>query len=125
MALRFIEQHTRAVYDQCNIMHRLVLLSLLLSFLPIHAATSIEESLRKWQPGRRIEVTMNDGQKLVGHLGEIQSDRFILEPDNKHGTSRELTFDGIRSVKIKMTKTTKWLIGLAIWAALTGLGALT
>ena len=105
-------------------MLRLVLLSLLFSFLPIHAGTSVEESLRKLEQGRRIAVTLNNGEKLVGHVGAIQSDSFVFEPDNKHGTARELAFNVVRSVKPAMTKTTKWMIGLGIWGALTGLGAL-
>jgi hypothetical protein len=105
-------------------MHRILALPFFLLFLSVQAApaASVEESLRQWRPNRRIQVTLNTGEKLPGRLGAIQVDRFVLEPDNKHATSRELTFDSVRSVKTKMTRTSKWLIAGAIYMGVTLLG---
>lgn len=37
--------------------------------------------------GRRIEVRMTSGVVLVGRVGTVRSDSFVLGPDHKAGTA--------------------------------------
>ena len=81
------------------------------------AAANVPESLAKWHPGKRIEVRLNSGAKLIGHLGTVESDRFVLAPDKLGGTQRVLRFDEVRSVRAKMTTTRKWVIAGLVFLA--------
>lgn len=86
------------------------------------ARDSVSVSLAKWRAGQRIEVSLNDGGKLIGHLGAIESDRFVLEPDKHSGAQRTLRFDEVRAVSKKMTATKKWAIAGAIYGVLVIMG---
>jgi hypothetical protein len=89
-------------------------------FLAIGAAGvagNVPKSLAKWSAGKRIQVTLNSGGKLVGHLGTVESDRFVLAPDKLGGTQRVLRFDEVRSVRGKMTTTRKWVIAGLVFLA--------
>lgn len=87
------------------------------------AAESVQESLSKLSTGKRIEVILNTGGKLIGHLGAVRSDSFVLEPDKRDGTlQRELQFKDIRSVKTKMTTGRKWAIAGGVYAGLLAMG---
>ena len=74
------------------------------------AAGNLPESLAKWSAGKRIEVTLNGGDRLIGHLGTVESDRFVLAPDKLGGTQRVLRFEEVRSARGKMTTARKWAI---------------
>lgn len=80
-------------------------------------AGNVPESLAKWSAGKRIQVTLNSGVKLVGHLGAVEPDRFVLAPDKLGGMQRVLRFDEVRSVKAKMTTTRKWAIAGLVFVA--------
>jgi hypothetical protein len=86
------------------------------------ARDSVSVSLAKWHAGQRIEVNLINGEKLVGHLGAIESDRFVLEPDKHSGAQRTLRFDEVRTVSKKMTATKKWVIAGAIYAPFAIMG---
>lgn len=89
------------------------------------ARDSVSVSLAKWHAGQRIEVNLINGEKLVGHLGAIESDRFVLEPDKHSGAQPTLRFDKVHAVSMKMTATKKWVIAGAIYVVLTIMGSLT
>ncbi len=97
---------------------------LAVAFSWVVQAATVEETLRSWRSDRRIQVTLNSGEKLTGRLGAIEPGRFTLEPDNQRTTRREVQFDEVRSAKTKMTRTTKWIIGGAIYLGLVGLGTI-
>ncbi|MDQ6676277.1 MAG: hypothetical protein M3Z09_03170 [Acidobacteriota bacterium] len=88
----------------------------------LEAAPPVRESLAKWSHGKRIEIVLNNGERLVGRLGAVQFDSFGLDPDKKLGTARILRFDEVRSVSTKMTKAEKWGIAAAVYAALVIIG---
>jgi hypothetical protein len=81
------------------------------------AAANVPESLAKWSAGKRIEVKLNSGGKLVGHLGSVESDGFVLAPDKLGGPQRVLRFDEVRSIKAKMTVTRKCVIAGLVFVA--------
>ena len=84
---------------------------------------SIEGSLSKWHSGQRMQVALKSGGKLMGNLGEVHADSFVLLPDKRAGASRDLRFDEVRSVQKKWAKSTKWIMSFAIYFGLVGLGA--
>ena len=83
---------------------------------------SVRESLAKWSAGKRIEVILKGGDKLVGRLGAVEFDHFVLEPDRKAGTQRVLRFEEVRSVRTKMTTAQKWEIAGGVYAVLLVIG---
>jgi hypothetical protein len=87
-----------------------------------NASGDVSESLAKWSPGKRIEVNLNKGDKLIGRLGTVESDRFVLEPDNRKGARHVLRFEEVRSVSAKMTTGRKWAIAGGVYAVLIALG---
>ena len=86
------------------------------------AADNVAESLSKLSTGKRIEVILNNGDKLIGHLGTVESGTFVLEPDKRKGTPRVLQFKEVRSVRAKMTTARKWAIAGGIYAVLIVMG---
>jgi hypothetical protein len=86
------------------------------------AAGNVPESLAKWRTGKRIEVILNTGDKLIGRLGSIDSDRFTLAPDKRKGTARVLQFDEVRAVRSKLTTTQKWAIAGGVYAVFFVMG---
>lgn len=88
-------------------------------------STKVQKSVNGLQTGRRIQVTLVGGRKMIGHLGNVEADRFVLEPDASWGTPRVLRYDEVRSVRTKMTRTRQWLlVGGIVWACLTAMGAM-
>ena len=90
--------------------------------LGAETASQVQQSVHKWKPGQRIEVTLTTGDKLVGRLGAVQSDGFALEPDRGKGANRELRFDTVRSIHTKMTRGKKWAIAGGVYAGLVVMG---
>ncbi len=86
---------------------------------------SVEDALSKWHSGQRIRVILMSGEKLMGNLGEIHANSFVMLPDKRGLANRELRFDEVRSVEKKWTKTAKWIMGLGIYFGLVGIGVLT
>ena len=86
------------------------------------ASGAVRESLAKWSAGKRIEVILNGGDKMVGRLGAVELDRFVLEPDRRAGTQRVLRFQEVRSVRAKMTTAQKWEIAGGVYAVLLVIG---
>ena len=70
-----------------------------------------------------MEVTLNSGEKLVGRLGAVQSDQFVLQPDKRSRAQRTLRFDDVSKVSKKMTVATKWTIAGAIYGGLVLMGS--
>lgn len=64
--------------------------------------------------GRRIEVRMTSGVVLVGRVGTVRSDSFVLGPDHKGGTALEIGYKDVRDVKIRSSDKEKALIGIFI-----------
>lgn len=86
-------------------------------------ADNLPEALSKLSPGRRIEVRLNSGDRLIGHLGAVDVDSLVLDPDKPGGSlPRVLPFKDVRSVKPKMTAARKWAIGAGVYGALVVLG---
>lgn len=99
-----------------------LLLVVLLLRLPLIASDTAQTSISKLTPGRRIEVVLNTDEKVVGRLGVVQPDRFVLKSEKRGGADREFRFDEARSVKTKMTTARKWTIAGAIYGALVVMG---
>src|ERR1700724_3397868 len=95
-------------------------------FLFVHGVSSasdnVPEALSKLSTGRRIAVILNNGDKLIGRLGTVDSGTFVLEPDKQKGAQRVLQFKEVRSVSAKMTTARKWAIAGGIYAVLLVMG---
>jgi len=72
----------------------------LLLLIPAEARPrSISEQFGRIKPGARIEVTLNGGEVLKGHMGTISSTGFVLDPAKAgKGQSRPLEFQEVKSV---------------------------
>ncbi|BDC47704.1 hypothetical protein F183_A00200 [Bryobacterales bacterium F-183] len=85
-------------------------------------AKSIEEDVaakaRAIKPGRKVEVTLVTGEKVIGKLGSVQGDQIVV------GT-RTFPASDLKKIKPKMTRGEKWAVGLAIYGAIVGVVALT
>ena len=101
---------------------RKLLLIIVLVRLPSFASDSVQDSISKLTPGRRIEVLLNSQERVVGRLGVVQPDRFMLTSEKRGGSDREVRFDEVRSVKTKMTTARKWTIAGGVYGALVVLG---
>lgn len=87
-----------------------------------NAVGDVSKSLAKWSAGKRIEVSLTKGDKLIGRLGAVESDSFVLEPDNRKGTRQVIRFEEVRSVSSKMTTGRKWAIAGGVYAVLVAIG---
>lgn len=105
----------------------IVLLCCLVVIIPMTSpAATLTEQLEKWGEGKRIQVVCTNGDKIIGRLGNVAPDGFILNPDKKGaGLPREIRFAEVRSVKSKWTTGEKWLLGGLIYVGLTILSAVT
>jgi hypothetical protein len=83
------------------------------------ASGDVPASLSKWSTGKRIEVTLKTDEKVVGHLGAVDADGFVLEPDKRMGAKRVFQFTDVRSVRGKMTTARKWAIAGGVYGAVT------
>ncbi len=88
----------------------------------LSAADTVRESVAKWKQNRRIEVVLNTGDNLIGRLGPVQPDRFLLKLEKRGAGERELNFDEVRSAKTKMTTARKWAIAAEVYAVLLVVG---
>lgn len=66
---------------------------------------------------------MTSGVVLVGRVGTVRSDSFVLGADHKGGVAQEVEYKDVRDVKIRSTVTEKWIIGITIFLAFAGLNA--
>ena len=82
------------------------------------AAPTVPEQLEKWQQGRRIEVVLKTGDTIVGRLGPLQKEGFLLVSEKRGQAERLVRFDEIQSVTTKMATSTKVAIAIIIWAPL-------
>jgi Arc/MetJ-type ribon-helix-helix transcriptional regulator len=94
----------------------------LLLRVPSSASDAVRDSLSRWEPGRRLELVLNNGEKVNGRLAGLRPDTFILKSDKRGGPDRELRFDEIRSAKTKMTTGGKWAIAGAVYGVLLVMG---
>ena len=87
------------------------------------ADPTIADKVQKMKSGKRMELVLNSGDKLMGNRGAVFADHFVLEPDSHKQSSRPLNYSEIRTVKTKWTRATKWIIGVGIWGVVTLLGS--
>lgn len=52
--------------------------------------------------GRGIELVLTSNEKVIGRLGAVEPDRFILKSVHGGGSDRELRFADIRAINAKM-----------------------
>lgn len=76
----------------------------------------VENKIRKWEPGQRVQVTFLRGEKQIGHLGSVRPDGFTLEGDKKSQASRDVQFAELRSVTNKWTTKEKWIVWSTLFA---------
>ena len=86
---------------------------------------TVEASLAKKHAGQRIEVEVIKTKAfVVGHLGPVQAESFVLISEDRKKTERVFRFDEVRSVRPKMEASKKWAIGLLVFGVFMGLGAI-
>ena len=107
-------------------MLRRMLLVLLVAAIasPLFAAKDVRSCLSKWHAGKRIDVILVNGGKMTGHLGKVEADQFVLEPDGCCGAARVLRYGEVQTVRNKMTRTRKWVIGVAVYLGVVAMGAI-
>ena len=112
------------VYPFRRILRALIALVCIASLLPAgDPPPPLAGYIKTLPKGRRIEVRMTSGVVLIGRVGTVRSDSFVLGPDHKAGTAQEIEYKDLRDVKIRSTGTEKWIIGITIFLALAGLNA--
>ena len=79
-------------------------------------ALTVPEQLEKWQRGRRVAVVLKTGDTIIGRLGPVQKEAFLLVSEERGHADRLIRLDEIQSVKTKMATSTKVAIGIAIAA---------
>lgn len=99
-----------------------VLLVLLVGGVRLRASDEVRDAISRWGSGRRVEVVLKSGETITGRLGAVQQERFTLRVEGAGGSERELRFDEVRSVKLRMTRGRKWTIAGGVYAALVLLG---
>lgn len=111
-------------YPFRRILRALIALVCVATLLPAgDAPPPLAGYIKTLPKSRRIEVRMTSGVVLVGRVGTVRSDSFVLGPDHKAGTAQEIEYKDVRDVKIRSTGTEKWIIGITIFLALAGLNA--
>ena len=112
-------------YPFRRILRALIALVCVASLLPAGPpALSPTEQIAAMSAGRRVELRLKTGVVLVGRVGAIQDRSFNLEPDRKGGSSHQIAFEDVYSVKIRSTVKEKWIIGITIYLLLAGLSVL-
>ncbi len=53
----------------------------------LSAADTIQQSVSKWKQNQRMEVVLNTGDKLVGKLGPVEPDGFVLKLEKRSAGS--------------------------------------
>lgn len=94
---------------------RLVALSALASICA-SGAPSVPEQLAKWQQGRRLAVVLKAGDTIIGRLGAVQKDAFLLVSEERGHADRLVRLDEIQAVTTKKATSTKVAIGIVIVA---------
>lgn len=106
----------------CLQLARTIVTGLLLTAGPIWAEGTVSELLNTLPPGKRIEVVMRNGEKVIGNRGALGPAGFVLEPDSKGAARRELTYAEVATVRPKMTRKGKIGIGVGIYLVLAVIG---
>ena len=101
---------------------RVLLILAVFSINPVRAASVDAETVRSIKPGQRIEVVLQNGDRLIGKLGAISQDYFVLGPDRPRQPSRELRYSEVQQIRTKMTRANKWAIAGAVYVGLTIIG---
>ncbi len=86
--------------------------------LCVSAAPTVPEQVQKWPLGRRLSIVLKTGDNIVGRLGPVQTEGFVLISENRAHSERFFRFDEVQSAKTKMTTAHKWGIATAIYAPL-------
>ena len=100
-----------------------LLIAVILLVIPAIAADDVRDSVLKWHPGKRVQVTLKNDDRMIGRLGDLQTDGFVLRAEDKAQTPRTLRFDEVRSIHSKMTTGKKWAIAGLIYLGATVAGA--
>ena len=88
------------------------------------ATGKVAGSVGKWPQGKRIEVILNAGERLIGRLGPVHPDGFDLVSEKGARATRTLRLDEVRSVSTKMTIKRKLAIAGIVYASLVVIGAI-
>lgn len=101
-----------------------IFLALTLLHGPVYGGESVKESVSRWHLNRLIEVELNSGGKLPGHLGIVTDTGFTLEPIKRGDLRRDFKFTEVKAVHAKMATWKKWTItGVAVWGVLAIIGS--
>ena len=100
-----------------------VFLIVAFSRVEVIARETVEESVRRWPPGKRIEVVLAGKQgKFVGRLGAVGQEGFVLNPEKNLGSPRTFNFVEVEEVRSKMSTSRKWTIAAIFIGIDLGLG---
>lgn len=86
-------------------------------------ARTVAEQVSRFHPGQRIQVAFANGDKVMGHLGQLSAEGFDFTPETRGSPARLVRYEEVKSVRAKWTKTAKWALGFGIWAGLALLGS--
>ena len=78
------------------------------------AGLTVPEQLEKWHQGRRLAVVMKTGDTIIGRLGPVKKESFLLVSEERGHADRLVRIGEIQSVKTKMATSTKIAIGIVI-----------
>ena len=100
----------------------IILGSILLAVTASLAQNVSAGSLETLKPGRRITVTLRNGDKAVGKLGAVTPTGFTLEPERRNQLPHDFEYTEVRTVRKKMARSTKWFIAGGVYGVFMTIG---
>jgi len=105
---------------------RLLVILIVRSVLTMYPAVSADDTLaakvQALKPGKRIEVTMNNGDRQTGKFSAAGAAGFTFAPEGKNQAVRDVPYTEVKTVKTKMTRGAKWGIAGGIYGGLVVIG---
>lgn len=81
----------------------------------------IKQQVAALPPASLVEVVMNDGDKLRGHIATVGGTEFALAREKRGGT-QSIAYDQVRSVSQVKHSNKKWIIIGVVVAAIAVVG---
>ena len=70
----------------------------------------VRQSIGKWKQGQRLEAVLIKKERLMGKLGAVDGDGFVLVLEDKQRTPHMLHFNEVKRVSSKFTEGDRMIV---------------
>ena len=96
---------------------------LLIFTVTLSARPDVRQTIGKWKQGQRLEAVLITKERVMGKLGAVDGDGFVLVLEDERHTPRTLQFNEVKQVSSKFTNGDRMIVFGLVFGLLTLLGS--